>query len=80
MNGRELTIGIWENRWGREGLWCRSCRRATPVEQLLLEESGRALLTCESCRATLRTGPSWLTVAAVPTQAQPPRVPEPTRR
>lgn len=61
MTGRELTIRIWEARWGREGLWCKHCRRTTPVEQLLLEESGRAILHCETCASVLRTGPSWLT-------------------
>ena len=62
--GRELTIRIWEASWGREGLWCKGCRHTTPVAQLLLEESGRALLPCERCGTTLRTGPSWLTSPA----------------
>ncbi|MFN2537295.1 MAG: hypothetical protein ABR549_03965 [Mycobacteriales bacterium] len=68
LSGREATVRIWEATWGREGLWCKACRRATPVEQLLLEESGRALLRCETCAATLRTGPSWLTTLQVPLQ------------
>lgn len=68
MTGRELTIRIWETSWGREGLWCRECHRATPVEQLRLEKTGRAVLLCESCHTTLRTGPSWLTVMPVPAQ------------
>ena len=65
MSGRDLTIGIWENRWGREGLWCRPCRRATPVNQLLLVETGRALLHCETCAAILRSGPTWLTAMPI---------------
>ena len=68
MTGRELTVRIWESTWGREGLWCKGCQRATPVEQLLLEESGRAVLQCETCTSTLRTGPSWLTAIDVPRQ------------
>jgi hypothetical protein len=71
MNGRALTIALWETTWGREGLWCKGCRRSTPVEQLLLEQSGRALLPCETCRTTLRTGPSWLTSARVVEQWHP---------
>lgn len=69
-HGRELTIRIWESTWGREGLWCNSCRRATPVAQLLLEPTGRAVLPCETCGTTLRTGPSWLTTLQVPAQSQ----------
>lgn len=73
MNGRDLTIKLWESTWGREGLWCNQCRRATPVERLLLEQSGRAVLHCESCQMTLRTGPSWLTSAvAVPSSRTAP--------
>jgi hypothetical protein len=68
LSGREATVRIWEATWGREGLWCSDCRRATPVEQLLLEQSGRALLRCETCQTTLRTGPSWLTT--LPPQVQ----------
>lgn len=68
MNGRDLTIDIWESTWGREGLWCKRCRRTTPVDQLLLEATGRAVLACETCHTTLRTGPSWLTSTRVPQQ------------
>jgi hypothetical protein len=69
IHGRELTIRIWESTWGREGLWCKGCRRATPVAQLLLEPTGRALLPCETCGTTLRTGPSWLTTSQPPAAA-----------
>lgn len=69
-HGRELTIRIWESTWGREGLWCKGCRRTTPVAQLLLEPTGRAVLPCETCGTVLRTGPSWLTVVRVPEQPQ----------
>ena len=68
-HGRELTIRIWEGTWGREGLWCSPCRRTTPVEQLLLEATGRAVLHCETCHRTLRTGPSWLTAELIPAQS-----------
>ena len=67
-HGREATIRIWETSCGREGLWCKRCRRTTPVEQLLLEATGRAVLQCETCRQLLRTGPSWLTTAQIPRQ------------
>lgn len=62
--GHAITVALWESTWGREGLWCRPCRRATPVEQLVLEPSGRAALLCETCAQLLRTGPSWLTSVA----------------
>lgn len=68
--GRELTIRLWEHAWGREGLWCKACRRKTPVEQLLLEPSGRAVLPCEGCGTTLRTGASWLTTPPAPLPRQ----------
>lgn len=60
MNGHDITVSLWENNWGREGLWCRDCRRTTPVHQLVVRE-GRAVLFCETCRAHLCTGPTWLT-------------------
>ena len=68
LSGREATVRIWEAAWGREGLWCKGCRRTTPVEQLLLEETGRAVLYCETCAELLRTGPSWLTTLHLPAQ------------
>jgi hypothetical protein len=71
MDGRERTIRIWESAWGREGLWCTSCRRSTPVEQLLLEPTARAVLACESCGEELRTGPSWLTHQPLPHPRRP---------
>lgn len=69
-HGREATIRIWESTWGREGLWCRPCRRSTPVEQLLLEATARAVLLCECCGQVLRTGPSWLNAAQVRQQSR----------
>lgn len=65
MTGHDLTISLWESTWGREGLWCTGCRRSTPVAQLTIEVSGRAVVHCETCAAVLRTGPSWLTAAHV---------------
>lgn len=56
MNARNVTISTWESTLGREGLWCGTCRRATPVERLLLEQSGHATLKCETCDVTLRSG------------------------
>lgn len=73
MTGRELTIRLWESSCGREGLWCRACRRTTPVERLLLEESGRAVLCCETCNEQLRSGPSWLTAPIDDQHASPAR-------
>ena len=61
MTGHDITVSLWEHRWGREGLWCRACRRATPVAQLVIETDSRAVLRCETCGGHLRTGPSWLT-------------------
>ena len=65
-DGRELTIRAWEDSFGREGLWCSSCRRTTPVERLLLGTTGYAVLPCESCGTTLHTGPSWRTALPAP--------------
>jgi hypothetical protein len=67
-HGRELTIRIWESSCGREGIWCRDCRRSTPVEQLLVEPAARAVLRCETCSRLLRTGPSGLTTLQMPRQ------------
>jgi hypothetical protein len=51
---RLATIRRWESTWGREGLWCLTCRRATPVEQLLLCPVSGAVLPCERCGRVLR--------------------------
>jgi hypothetical protein len=51
---RLATIRRWESTWGREGLWCATCRRSTPVEQLLLCPASGAVLPCERCGRVLR--------------------------
>lgn len=58
MTGHELTVRHWESSCGREGIWCRHCRRSTPVAHLVLEPGGRAILPCETCGAPLRRGRS----------------------
>jgi hypothetical protein len=61
MTSHDVTVAMWENQWGREGLWCRGCRRTTPVAQLVITLNGRSVLHCETCRAHLVSAPSWVT-------------------
>ena len=63
LSGSQVTVRDWEHRWGREGVWCRRCRRTTPVAMLAVD--GRAAaLSCESCGTPLLRGESWLAEVA----------------
>jgi hypothetical protein len=69
LTGTEVTVRAWESQWGREGLWCRGCRHATPPHQVVVD--GRtAELRCELCARRLASGESWLAEVArrVPVQ------------
>ena len=49
----DMTIQAWESALGREGVWCRSCQRSTPVHQLTEDPITGAQLRCESCAGAL---------------------------
>ena len=73
LSGHEVTVRAWEAQWGREGLWCKGCRHATPPYQVVVD--GRtAELRCERCATSLLTGESWLAEVGrrVPVQADRP--------
>jgi len=78
LTGQQATVHDWEQRWGREGVWCAGCRRTTPVAMLGIE-GRQAALACESCERVLLRGESWLAHVArsVPDQervaSRPPR-------
>lgn len=69
LSGLEITVRSWESRWGREGLWCKRCRHATPP-YLVVVEGTAAELGCERCATPLASGESWLAEVArrVPVQ------------
>ena len=70
LSGHEVTVRAWEAQWGREGLWCKGCRHATPPYQVVVD--GRAAeLRCERCATPLLRGDSWLAEVSrrVPVQA-----------
>jgi hypothetical protein len=73
LSGHEVTVRAWEAQWGREGLWCKGCRHATPPYQVVV--GGRAAeLRCERRATLLVSGESWLAEVArrVPLQAGQP--------
>lgn len=72
LTGHELTVRDWEQRWGREGLWCSRCRRTTPPA-LLVVDGHSAVLACETCSRPVLRDESWLAQVArlVPVQVSP---------
>ena len=73
LKGLEITVRSWESEWGREGLWCKGCRHATPP-YLVVVDGTAAELRCERCATTLASGESWLAEVArrVPVQTGQP--------